>query len=565
MKITSHFMLTIIALILMSIIACKEKSPDNNSTSEMETVYFDGKIYTVNPDQVWAEAIYIVDGIIEFVGTTAEAKEMASEDAVLVDLDGKMLMPGIHDVHIHPLEAASENFKFILNEQVIDAENFAAEIITANNENSGTGWLLGWGHSLEVLLEAQRAPKEILDDITSERPIGIMEMTSHSLWCNSKALELLGYTSTSPNPTGGIIMKGLDGEPNGILIDNAGERLMELALSPSPQSMENDYFGLTEYALPELAKHGITSISEARTFWKRNQQDTWKKMEADNELTVRANLGLWVYPADEDAAQLAAIKALYSNDPNSLLRINQIKLYADGIVHNTTAAMHDDYLVDYFQEATNNGLNYITESRIATYISELESVGFDFHIHALGNRAIHEALNAIEQSGTSNGRHRLTHVEFVDPIDYSRFAQLNVTADAQVAGSFTNPDHWHENDYLVGTEVTNSIIPIKSLHENNARITLSSDWDVSTLNPFVGMQNAVTRSPQNLSLEEVVKAYTINGAYTMRQETKVGSLEVGKEADFVILDRNIFEIAADEIGKTVVLETYLQGERVYKR
>lgn len=565
MKITSHFMLTIIALILMSIIACKEKSPDNNSTSEMETVYFDGKIYTVNPDQVWAEAIYIVDGIIEFVGTTAEAKEMASEDAVLVDLDGKMLMPGIHDVHIHPLEAASENFKFILNEQVIDAENFAAEIITANNENSGTGWLLGWGHSLEVLLEAQRAPKEILDDITSERPIGIMEMTSHSLWCNSKALELLGYTSTSPNPTGGIIMKGLDGEPNGILIDNAGERLMELALSPSPQSMENDYFGLTEYALPELAKHGITSISEARTFWKRNQQDTWKKMEADNELTVRANLGLWVYPADEDAAQLAAIKALYSNDPNSLLRINQIKLYADGIVHNTTAAMHDDYLVDYFQEATNNGLNYITESRIATYISELESVGFDFHIHALGNRAIHEALNAIEQSGTSNGRHRLTHVEFVDPIDYSRFAQLNVTADAQVAGSFTNPDHWHENDYLVGTEVTNSIIPIKSLHENNARITLSSDWDVSTLNPFVGMQNAVTRSPQNLSLEEVVKAYTINGAYTMRQETKVGSLEVGKEADFVILDRNIFEIAADEIGETVVLETYLQGERVYKR
>ncbi|MFT5266247.1 MAG: putative amidohydrolase YtcJ [Polaribacter sp.] len=557
------FYLTTFFLAMLITIACK--GDDSNIDSSGEVVYFNGKIYTVNPDQVWAEAMLVEDGVIKYVGTDEEAKKMASEAAAEVDLGGKMVMPGIHDVHMHPLEAASENYKFIFDENVTDPENFASEITTANNNNTGTGWLLGWGHSLEVLLEAQRAPKEILDDISTERPIGIMEMTSHSLWCNSKALELLGFTASSPNPIGGIIMKEPNGEPNGILIDNAGELLMALALSPTVESMENDYAGLVEYALPEMAKYGITSFSEARTYWKRNQQDTWKKIEADGELTVRAHLGLWVYPSEEDASQLVAIKALYSNDENSLLKINQIKLYADGIIHNTTAAMHDDYLIDYFDEPTNNGLNYLTEARIADYISDLEPVGFDFHIHALGNRAVHESLNAIEQSGTANGRHRLTHVEFVDPSDYPRFAALNVIADAQVAGDFTDPAHWHENDYLVGSQVTNAIIPLKSLKENNARITLSSDWDVSTLNPFVGMHNAVSRSPQNLSLEEVVKAYTINAAYAMRHEHKVGSLETGKEADFIILDKNIFEIPANEINTTKVLQTFLQGESVFKK
>ena len=155
--------------------------------------------------------------------------------------------------------------------------------------------------------------------------------------------------------------------------------------------------------------------------------------------------------------------------------------------------------------------------------------------------------------------HRLTHVEYVRPVDYPRFAELNVTADAQVAGDFTKPESWDDNDHLVGSAVATNIIPIKSLTAANARITLSSDWDVSTLNPFVGLQNAVTRSPQELTLEQAVAAYTINAAYVMRQETIVGSLEADKEADFIILDRNIFEIQPTDINKTKVVDTYLRG------
>jgi predicted amidohydrolase YtcJ len=413
-------------------------------------------------------------------------------------------------------------------------------------------------------LEAERSPIEILDDISTAKPIAVMELTSHSVWVNSKALELAGINENSPNPTGGIIMKEEDGLANGILIDNAGNLIIDQAIASIPNNEANDYAGLVEFALPEMAKNGITSICDARTYWKRNHHLTWQKVANDGKLTVRANLGLWLYPTENDDTQISLLKYLYSNESNSLLKINQIKLYSDGIIVNTTSAMEDDFKVNHFNLPTNNGLNYVSESRIRKYVSALEPFGFDFHIHAIGNRGTNEALNAIEQGSNRTGRHRLTHVEYVLPSDYQRFIQLNVTADAQVAGDFTQPANWHENDEFIGAALNNANIPIKSLQEANARVTLSSDWDVSALNPFVGIQNAVTRVPQELSLENTIKAYTLNGAYVMRQEDKVGSLEVGKEADFIVLSQNLFEIGVDKINKTRVLETYLKGQLIYQ-
>jgi len=536
MKNSLKIMSTLFLLCALFFAACRDEVP-TPTTGQGEVVYFNGNIYTVNADQPSASAMIVKDGIITFVGSTIDAQTQAGTLSEQIDLQGLFVMPGIHDVHLHPLEASSENFQFIIDIEETDPENYATDVEAALAANPGSDWLLGWGHSLETILDAERMPKEILDDIAPNRPVAIMEATSHSLWVNSAALEAAGYTDASENPTGGVLMREDNGELNGILIDNAGNLLLDIALASTTDRAEKDYQGLVEYGLPELAKNGITSVCDARTYWKRNHQDIWKRAVYQNTLTVRVNLGLWAYPTEEDASQIETIKSLYSNDPNSLLRINQIKLYSDGIIHNTTSAMHADFLVDYFGEPTNNGVNYFTEERIADYIAALEGTGFDFHIHAIGNRGIHESLNAIETSGTSAGRHRLTHVEFVDPADYPRFAALNVTADAQVAGDFTNPMHWHDNDYLVGPELSENIIPLRSLKENGARIALSSDWDVSSLSPFVGLQNAVTRTPQALSLEDAIIAYTLNAAYVMRQEDKVGSLEVGKEADFIVLDK----------------------------
>ncbi len=557
----------LVLLLFACTCACQEDemTGKNMQNFESEQIFINGKIYTVNPSQEWAEAILVIDGVIEFVGTTTAVQDRASEDAEVINLDGALVLPGIHDVHMHPLEAASENFHFIIEEGITDPEDYAFDAEQAAQENPGSDWILGWGYDLEILLEAKRLPKEILDDVVSDRPIGIMELTSHSIWCNSKALELMNIDDKTENPTGGIIMREQNGEANGILIDNAGNLLIDLALPVTPESLNNDYNGLKEYALPELAKHGITSICDARTYWKRDHHKTWKKLADDDELTARVNLGLWAYPTEEDDTQLSTLKSIYEFNQNSLLKINQIKLYCDGIIHNTTSAMHGNFLLDYFGEDTNNGLNYFTQERIQKYITELEATGFDFHIHTIGNRGVNEALNAIQLGGGPTGRHRLTHVEYIDKEDISRFRQLNATADAQVAGDFTNPEHWHDFDHLIGEELAENVVPIKSLNEAGARLCLSSDWDVSSLNPFVGMQNAVSRVPQNISLAEAVRAYTLNPAYVMRQEQIVGSIEVGKEADLIILNQNIFEIDANQIAQTEVLQTFLQGELIYQK
>lgn len=540
---------------------CKKDGPQLLPAGEQLLV--NGRIYTVNPQRPWAEVIWVKDGVIAGIGTEAEVRAQVGPQVEVVDLQGAFVMPGLHDVHLHPLEAASENVQFEVDLRVTDPANYVPAIRRALRQHPDAPWLLGWGADLEVLLADDRRPVKVLDKVSTTRPIAIMEQTSHAVWVNSAALAVAGIDRSTPDPVGGVIMKDANGDPNGLLLDNSGNQMIDRAIASIAGTAERNYQGLVGYALPELARHGITSICDARTYWDRGHHRVWQRVRDAGQLTVRANLGLWVYPDRDDAEQIAALKGLYEDMPGSLLRINQIKLYADGIVTNTTCAMHEDFRVDLLHRPTNNGLNYITEGRMAEYIAALEPRGFDFHIHAIGNRGVHEALNAVERAGSAGGRHRLTHVEYVDAVDIPRFAALNVTADAQVAGDFAQPAHWHENDHLVAPALNARLIPLGDLAKGQARITLSSDWDVSTLNPFVGMQNAVTRAPQALDLAAAIRAYTIDAAYVMRQEERVGSLEVGKEADFVVLDRDLFAVAPGQIGQTRVRATYLQGRRVY--
>lgn len=555
----------IIALIVSFVLssqACSKRESINIINSSQK-LYFNAKIYTVNKNQLWAEAMIVEGNTIVFIGSNSEARNVLEDGSEEIDLEGKLVLPGFHDVHMHPMEVGSTSTTFSLDENEVDINNYLPVIQQASQSNPGNNWLIGFGHSINTLLEAQESPLKLLDETVSNRPVIIMEHTSHSMWVNSKAIELAGFTDTSENPIGGILMKE-NGKLNGILIDNAGDIVFQLA-QKSLANSDNEYDGMVSYVLPELAKNGITSVSDARTYWKRNQHKVWQQLAEDGRLTARFNLGLWAYPEANDNEQIASLKSLFSNDKNSLLKINQIKLYSDGITHNTTAALHSNYHVDFFNQPSNNGLNYFSEDRIKKYIEELETVGFDFHIHAIGNRGIYEALNAIEKGSLLQNRHRLTHVEMVDANDIHRFKQLNVTVDAQVAGDFTQPHYWQENAELVGTTLANNLIPIKSFTDAGVRLTLSSDWNVSTLNPFVGIQNAVTRNPQNISLEEAIKAYTINAAYTMRQEASVGSLEKGKLADFIVLNQDIFSIPKSQISQTKVVRTIFNGEEIYKK
>ena len=575
LSIKNHQLKVVLVILLSSFVisGCANSEPKKMAVNETTAkqniatqVFKNGAIYTVNSEQPWVSAVAIKENKIIFVGSDEQVSNYIGTDTKVTDLHGKMMMPGFHDVHIHPIESASENTTFTLNTAEMNAENFVQVIADAAADHPNTPWLIGYGHSIFALLDASRSPLEIIDEAVPDRPVIIMEQTSHSMWVNSVALQLAGITKDTPDPIGGVIGRDEStGELNGLLIDNAGNIVMDIAMQPTAASMQADYNGLVQFTLPELAKNGITSISDARSFWQRDDHLTWLKVRDNNKLTLRVDVGLWLYPNEDDDYQISQLKKLYSNDSDALLHFNQIKLYADGILINTTAAMKDPYNIDLLGLAGNKGLNYFSQQRIEKYIKALEPQGFDFHIHAIGDRGIHEALNAIENAATPQGRHRITHVEVVDPIDIERFSQLNVTADAQVAGDFTNPEFWHENDEFIGAVRADNLVPIKSLDDAGARITLSSDWSVSPFNPFLGLQNAVTRAPQALTLAQAIAAYTINGAYVMRQEDKVGSIEVGKLADLVVLDRNLFTIDSDSINQTKIVMTLFNGKVIYQR
>ena len=547
-------------LLSLCLVGCK---PAPAPALQPRTAYIDAKIYTLDAKKPWAESMIVDNGEIVAVGSRAEIRKLLRKNDELIGLQGQLVLPGLHDVHVHALESGSENTHFVIRPEMstIDLQE---SLRAASEEFPETDWLVGYGCSLEQVLALPENPRTILDEVVSERPVILMEVSSHSMWVNSKALELAGIGRDTPNSPGGIILRDRLGEPNGLLVDNAGNMVMDLALASTPESLESDYRTLKDITLPKLASFGITSISEARTYWLREHHKVWQRLQRESQLTCRVALGLWIYPHLDDEEQLAAIRELYDDSTESLLKINQIKLYSDGITHNTTAALKEKYLHNALGLEPDRGLNYISARRLTSLIKHLEPVGFDFHIHAIGDRAVQEALDSIENGATSAGRHRLTHVEMVDKADLARFKELDVTADCQVAGRFTQPEFWSDHEHLLGPERGKDLVPLKSLKESGARVTLSSDWNVSDLNPMVGLQNAVTRAPQNLSLEDSIQAYTLNAAYVMRQEDRVGSLEPGKRADFIVLDQDLFEIPATEISKTKVLLTVMDGRVVHK-
>lgn len=537
------------------------ESPNQASTGA-DLVVNNATIYTVNNAAPLAQSMAIKNGKIIYVGDNESVNEFIGDNTEVKDLAGKLVLPGLHDVHIHPLESASEATHFTLPEYA-DINEYQAVIENASIQHSDAKWLIGYGHNIDGLLELTQSPRAVIDQVVNDRPVIIMEQTSHSMWVNSKALSIANITQQSRDPIGGVFGRDESGVLNGILYDNAGNLVMDLAMQSQGDEATENYFGFLEYTQPELLRHGVTSISDARVYWQRGQLDTWLKLANDDALKMRVSLGLWAYPEASDESQLAQLKSLYQASQDSLLKVDQVKVYMDGILVNTTAALKAPYEYSWLALNGDKGLNYFTQARLAKYIEVLEPIGFDFNIHGIGDRGIHEALNAIEAGSKGIGRHRITHLEVVDSLDLPRFKELGVIADAQVAGEFTEPHHWPEMTPLLGHQRSNRLVPIASLVEQGAMLTLSSDWNVSTLNPFVGIAHAVSRAPEAISIEQAIEAYTINAAYAMRQEDRVGSLVAGKEADFIVLDRNILNLDAAQIKQTRVLQSYVQGEVVF--
>jgi len=539
-----------------------------------DMILHNGFVYTVDAGLPVAAAVAIRSGEITFVGSDAGALARRGPGTEVIDLGGRMVMPGAHDSHVHILEASHEIMAPCIISGGLPVGQYVSVI--QNCAPKDTDWVLGYGHwifDLHQYIESGGSPKAILDAAVPDRPAAFMEETSHSLWVNSMALDAVGFDASTPDPIGGVILREPGtGEPNGVLLDSAGEIVLDLALLPTPELELMNYNALVD-GLSLVNRNGITSLTDARCYWKRGYMEAWEQVHDDGLLSVRAVVGLWAYPYEtDDAQQIADLTARYSNDPGSRLRFSQVKLYADGEISHTTAALLQPYAPDPFFFAGTLagplGINYFDQTRLTSYITQLEAVGFDCHIHAIGDRGVHEALDAIEAAdlangGNFNGRHRLTHVSLVQPADVGRFAQLGVTADVQpLSMSFFN---FLYEIYVAPVLLQQRGQRLRALHDAGARIVLSSDYDVGELSPFINMQAALQLGSQSLpSVDAAIRAYTLDAAYLMRQEQRVGSIERGKLADLIVLDQNITTIPTNQIGNTQVLLTLIDGEEVWR-
>lgn len=534
-----------------------------------DRIFVNAKVYTANPAQPFSEAVAIKDQTILFVGSDNDAAEFMGDATETIDLKGKLLLPGFIDIHNHIFEAASEaGGNCELSAEATPSKQLPYLRYCLENSQPGE-WVIGWGHTIDLTMSDEEVltPLEIIDSIFKDRPVIIMEQTSHSMWVNSVALAQVGITVNTPEPQGGKIMKDPEsGELMGILVDNAGDIVMAQAWNSLDNKFSQSYDGLLN-GLHEAAQNGITTVGDGRLYWKRGWYDVWKAVQADGELTARVSLRPWIYPHIKQSEQLKFLKDIYSSDKQQLLIVDQVKMYSDGIIVNGTAKILSPYSFTYFPESP-YGINYIPPEQMVSWLKALDRIGYGAHIHAIGDGGVRESLDSIEsvRKAGSKQHYNITHVEMVSAADISRFKSLNVDADFQVGADYLGKADHNWAIPLIGKDRAHNLVPLREIYDTGANVTLSSDWNVNPISPLAGIANAVKLREKGLpDVRAAIDAYTINAAKALGLESVAGSIEVGKSADLVILDRNIIGQTPDIIKSAKVIQTVLQGETVYAK
>ncbi|CAM4398181.1 urease [Bacillus manliponensis] len=582
MKENSRKLLIIVFIIISTIFvsACAPQIGEAEQSSTLpvnklsdNVVFKNGIIYTSNQRQDIAEAVAMKDGKITFVGSNKDVKKFINKDTQVIDLQGHFVLPGFVDNHNHLFEAKSPAAGFC-NVSPDDSLQDQRSYLKACQKGVKKGeWISGTGFSLENLLQdmdeesEEQTPLQLLDEMFPNNPVVIMERTAHSVWVNSKALEISGMHKDTKDPQGGRIIRDPEtGEPFGILYDAAGDIVMEKAWNSQPYLFEKNYEGLLN-SLDEVAKNGITTVGDGRLYWKRGWLDVWDKVYDEGELTSRVVLRPWVYPNLNEAEQLEYFKKIKHDDLSSRMLINQVKMYSDGISINSTAKTLDKYKFEWFP-GTPYGLNYIPEQKMKWWLTELNKIGYGAFIHTIGDGGVRESLNAIEAAKKEGATHpyTLTHVEMVEESDIKRFAALGVSADFQVGHDFAeDPNQGWASAYFSNKQMKR-MMPLGQIWKTGANVSLSSDWDVNELNPLVTISNSLSLGKKGLpDVYAAIDAYTIKPAKSLGLDKITGSIEVGKSADIVVLNADITEMSEEKIPNAKVLMTVLQGEVVYSK
>lgn len=556
--------LTVVASLAAS--CSQSESPDR--TTGADSVYRNGSIYTVDANRSWAEAVAVTDGRILYVGTDAGVAAHIGSNTTVVDLGGRMMLPAFQDSHIHPISGGVEASACDLNglPGLAEYRSTIGEYAAANPD---LPWILGGGWSMAVFGPGGAPSRTILDELVPNRPVYLSSADGHTGWANSMALELAGITRDTPDPVDGRI----DRDPQtGELVGSLQEGATGLITQHIPPMTLEDRIAGMRYARDMLHGYGITSITAAIV----GQEDleVYEAMDQRGELNLRVLASLWWDRARAEE-QIPALVEQREKYTKGHVRATTIKIMQDGVLENYTGAMLEPYLLG----GGTRGIPMVEPEFLKQAVTLLDAEGFQVHFHAIGDAAIRQSLDAIEEALLENGdlghRHHISHLQVIHPDDIPRFAELDVIANFQPLWAAYDDYIRELNIPAIGAERTSWMYPIQSVKDAGGMVAFGSDWSVSTANPFYQMETAVTRMDSNdysiapfipdeaIDIETAIHAFTINAAFLNKHEIDTGSIEVGKYADLIVLDQNLIDIDSKSISDTRVLLTLLEGNAVY--
>lgn len=548
--------------------ACSPRSVTETGVQVADLVFNNGAIYTVDITRSWAQSVAIKDDRIVYVGSEEGAADFVGPQTKVVDLQGKMVLPGLQDIHIHPISGGVEAGRVDLNGRTT-LDGYKAGIRDYAVEHPGEPWILGGGWLMSVFGPGGKASKSILDEIVPDRPVLLSSTDGHSAWVNSKALEIAGITKDTPDPPDGIIDKDpRTGEPVGSLQEGAADLVWEHIPEYGPEELME---GL-RYAVRMLNGYGITGMQVA--YSEVSEDDVYRKLDDLGELTLHTVTALW-WERDRGLEQIDELIERREKFTKSEVRATSVKIMQDGVMENYTAVMLEPYLV----EGSPSGIAMVEPEYLKEVVTALDAENFQVHFHAIGDGAIRQSLAAVAAARAANGnlgnRHHISHLQVIHPDDIPRFRTLDVVANFQPLWAFADEYITELTLPFISEETARWIYPIDSVYKAGGMIAFGSDWSVSTANPWEQIETAIRRIGPNgetstvylpderIGLSEAIAAFTINAAYVNNFEYETGSLEVGKLADLVVLDRNLFAIDPADISETRALLTVFRGKAVH--
>jgi predicted amidohydrolase YtcJ len=534
-----------------------------------DLIVLNARIFTMDPLTPQAEALTVVGGRISRLGTTAELRELAGPQTRVIDAGGRLVLPGFQDTHIH-LQDSGQGYG--QNADLTDARTIddIVETLQAFGATHDRPWVDGVGWYTGIFTD-DNLTREVLDRAVPDRPCFILASDGHNACLNSRACAYLGLVKGIADPPNGHFVRDADGVPTGMLHEDA----IKWADERMPQPTDDDFAFGVKWAASLANRHGITGVLDASVADRHVR--VYDRLEKAGELTVRVCATARVEPSESTGEALARLSAYRAAYQSEMFHVHSAKFFLDGVLENRTAAM----IEDYSDALGGNAPLMFAPDQINELFTAFDAARFQIHVHVIGDMAVRAALDGLEAARKANGRwpglHQLAHIQCIDPADIPRFYSLGAVANIQPLWARHEPSVTDVALPMVGEERGKWMYAFRSLIDAGADYTLSSDWGVSTLNPFEIMETAITRQPparpqthpvflpeQRLTREECVKGYTVNAARTAWREADTGSLSPGKYADLIVLDRDIFTCDVYDIGTTEVLLTLLAGREVHR-